>query len=51
VTLDRNKAQYMLFTGERKPATGWRIGTYEMAARVLRGGATAVRGTAAAVID
>lgn len=38
VTLDANKAQYMLFTGTRPPAAGWPAGRYEARFSVLRAG-------------
>ena len=38
VTLDRSKAQYLLFTGKRRPPGGWKAGTYEGSVRVTQGG-------------
>jgi hypothetical protein len=38
VTLDRNKAQYMLFTGGRRPAKGWAKGEYGARVEVIREG-------------
>ncbi|WP_342804333.1 M23 family metallopeptidase [Bradyrhizobium sp. CSA112] len=36
--LDKNKAQYLLFTGKRRPATGWERGTYKAMYVVERDG-------------
>lgn len=36
-TLDRNKAQYMLFAGTKRPAEGWPSGTYRAQFVVERG--------------
>jgi hypothetical protein len=44
VTLDRNKAQYMLFAGTRRPDAGWPAGRYTATFSVMRQGATVVRG-------
>lgn len=38
VTLDRNKAQYMLFAGAKRPAAGWPPGTYKAVVEVTRDG-------------
>jgi murein DD-endopeptidase MepM/ murein hydrolase activator NlpD len=38
VTLDRNKAQYMLFAGRKRPAGGWQPGDYMARVTVERGG-------------
>ncbi|MFN0193071.1 MAG: M23 family metallopeptidase [Aestuariivirga sp.] len=51
VTLDRNKAQYLLFTGERRPAAGWRNGTYRAAIHVERDGKTIVSRTSEVTIE
>ncbi|NJM29743.1 MAG: M23 family metallopeptidase [Rhizobiales bacterium] len=51
VTLDRNKAQYVLFTGERRPATGWRKGAYRAAVKVERDGKTIVSRASEATIE
>jgi murein DD-endopeptidase MepM/ murein hydrolase activator NlpD len=39
--LDRDKAQWMMFGGVRRPASGWRPGTYRARYTVERNGATA----------
>ncbi len=36
-TLDRNKAQYMLFAGKKKPANGWPTGTYKGSVTIYNG--------------
>jgi hypothetical protein len=41
-TLDRAKAQYMLFAGKKTPQTGWPKGTYKASAIVSRGGKTVI---------
>ena len=38
-TLDRAKAQYMLFSGKKRPAGGWVAGTYTGEVEILNGGA------------
>ncbi len=38
VTLDRNKAQYLLFTGKKRPPGGWKAGMYEGSVMVTQGG-------------
>ncbi len=38
VTLDRAKAQYLLFAGKKRPAGGWPQGSYYAVFTVLRGG-------------
>ena len=38
VTLDRSKAQYLLFTGKRRPPGGWPAGIYEGSVKVTQGG-------------
>jgi murein DD-endopeptidase MepM/ murein hydrolase activator NlpD len=38
VTLDRAKAHYMLFTGRKRPASGWPKGHYAARAEVRNGG-------------
>jgi hypothetical protein len=37
-TLDRAKAQYMLFSGKKRPPGGWPKGTYTGQVDVLNGG-------------
>lgn len=37
-TLERDKAQYMLFAGKKAPQGGWPAGTYTSVAKVTRGG-------------
>lgn len=37
-TLDRNKAEYMLFAGKKAPAGGWPAGAYTASVTVLRDG-------------
>ncbi|WP_374469830.1 M23 family metallopeptidase [Phenylobacterium sp.] len=39
--LDRDKAQYFLMVGKRRPAQGWPAGAYQASARILRGEAVA----------
>jgi Peptidase family M23 len=38
VTLDRNKAQYLLFAGKKRPPAGWPAGTYSGSVTVTNGG-------------
>ena len=38
VTLDRNKAQYLLFAGKKKPKGGWPAGSYSGSVTVTNGG-------------
>jgi hypothetical protein len=38
--LDRNKAQYLLFTGKRRPTEEWPRGTYRATYQVTRDGKT-----------
>jgi hypothetical protein len=38
VTLDRNKAQYLLFAGKKRPPGGWPAGTYRGSVTVTNGG-------------
>ncbi len=40
--LDRDKAQWMLFIGKRRPAEGWAEGPYEARYRVIRDGEIAL---------
>ena len=40
--LDQAKAQYVLFVGRKRPAEGWRSGTYSATYTVTRAGAIAV---------
>ncbi len=37
-TLDRNKAQWMMFSGSKRPANGWPRGVYRGRFTVRRGG-------------
>jgi hypothetical protein len=41
--LDRDKAQWMMFAGLRRPAAGWRPGLYRAAYSVERAGKPALR--------
>ncbi len=43
ITLDRNKAQYLLFAGKRRPAGGWPEGNYHAVFTVLRNGNTVIK--------
>lgn len=36
--IDRDKAQYMIFSGKKRPETGWPKGLYKARGQVLRGG-------------
>ncbi|HVI32374.1 M23 family metallopeptidase [Phenylobacterium sp.] len=36
--LDRDKAQYLMFIGKKRPAQGWPAGAYAARVRILRGG-------------
>jgi hypothetical protein len=38
VTLDRNKAQYLLFAGKKRPKGGWPAGSYSGGVTVMNGG-------------
>ena len=38
ITLDRNKAQYMLFAGKKRPDAGWAAGRYTAGFTVIRDG-------------
>lgn len=49
--LERNKAQYMLFTGKKRPAGGWPKGTYTARLEVIRNGEPAHRRINSLVID
>ena len=40
--LDRDKAQWMVFSGVRRPSSGWRPGSYTARYTVERAGATAL---------
>ena len=42
VTLDRNKAQYLLFAGKRRPDAGWPMGRYTAGFSVSREGETVI---------
>ncbi len=46
VTLDRNKAQYLLFAGKRRPAGGWPQGNYHAVFTVLRNGKAVLKSEA-----
>ena len=41
--LDRNKAQWMMFTGLRRPASGWQRGSYRARYVIERGGNVALQ--------
>ncbi|CAN5269639.1 M23 family metallopeptidase [soil metagenome] len=45
VALDHSKAQYMLFSGKKKPPSGWPPGTYTAAVSVVRGGTAVIERT------
>lgn len=40
--LDRDKAQWMMFSGVKRPAAGWRPGAYRATYQVLRAGRAAI---------
>lgn len=42
ITLDRNKAQYMLFAGRKRPAGGWPAGRYQAVFTVVRDGVAVI---------
>ncbi|WP_282610604.1 M23 family metallopeptidase [Pelagibius sp. Alg239-R121] len=42
-TLDRNKAQYMLFAGKKRPARGWPAGNYHAVFTVIRNGKAVIK--------
>jgi hypothetical protein len=42
ITLDRNRAQHMLFAGKKRPDAGWPAGRYTAAFTVLRDGVTVI---------
>jgi hypothetical protein len=42
VTLDRNKAQFLVFAGKKSPDQGWSEGTYDALLKVVRGGLTLI---------
>ena len=48
--LDRDKAQWMMFTGRKRPDAGWPAGTYNATYEVTRGGATALQETFAVAV-
>ncbi|MFW6076931.1 MAG: M23 family metallopeptidase [Hyphomicrobiales bacterium] len=50
-TLDRNKAQYLLFAGVRRPGTGWPAGLYTASFTVWRAGEPVVEGERELVIE
>ncbi len=41
-TLDRNKAQYMLFVGKKAPAGGWPKVSYQAEVKIMRDGKAAI---------
>jgi Peptidase family M23 len=43
VTLDRNKAQYLLFSGKKQPVGGWPLGLYSGQVTVENGGAARLK--------
>ncbi len=43
--LDRDKAQYTLFVGKKRPVAGWPAGAYSAAYRVTRSGKVVVERT------
>ena len=43
--LDRDKAQYLLYAGRKRPPAGWTPGTYTARYEVTRAGAAAIRRT------
>lgn len=49
-SLDRNKAQLMLFTGKKAPPGGWLEGTYASEAQVTRGGEPVFKGSQTTVM-
>lgn len=49
VTLERNKAQYLLFAGKKAPEGGWPKGSYTAEMTVTRDGRAAIDETSAAV--
>ena len=51
VTLDRNKAQYMLFAGTKRPDAGWPAGRYRATFSVLRQGAAVLGGERSLVLE
>ncbi|MGI9481512.1 MAG: M23 family metallopeptidase [Hyphomicrobiales bacterium] len=51
VTLDRDKAQYMLFAGTKKPQGGWPKGAYESQFKVTRSGKPVLNSSRRAVIQ
>lgn len=49
-TLDRHKAQYMLFSGKKRPDEGWAAGNYMARITVVRSGKTVVDKTLPATL-
>jgi len=43
--LDRNKAQYLLFAGKKRPPAGWPAGSYRAIVDITRNGKSAIRQT------
>lgn len=50
VTLDRPKAQYLLFAGKKRPGGGWPAGTYQTVVEIGQKGAPRLRQSHTAVI-
>lgn len=50
IQLDRSKAQYFAFVGEKRPEQGWEPGDYTGTFEVVRGGQSALKGSAALTI-
>jgi hypothetical protein len=51
ITLDRNKAQYLLFAGKKRPAEGWSKGNSAARVSVLRDGREVMQGVKAAKLE
>lgn len=51
VTLDRNKAQYMLFAGAKRPPAGWPPGAYKAIVEVRRDGKALISKTETLVLE
>jgi hypothetical protein len=49
--LDRNKAQYTLFAGKKRPPGGWPVGTYKAIVEVTRDGKSAISQTETLVLE
>ena len=50
-TLDRNKAQFMLFAGKKAPPGGWPEGTYAAAVEIRRGGVPVINESKVVKLD